>query len=289
MKIDITILFVFILITVLTGALIDKDLPFKDNLIIDNAELTSYQCKVDNSLSTDEFVILSGSFNWGENLSNILCKSQRFSKQFGKVTAKWGYSNNDPFDYNSDMVFMNQQQMIDFNDKKKHSYIKVAEYSSYKSFFIGRKEIPQLTKSYFLNKRIGLLSKKTSRSGFILPNKKLEEMGLNIEELNIVYASSHSHLRELIKKGDVDIIASYFNEDDSSWSEEAYAVQIGFSIPFEISGTGWYIKSSTDNQPLNCMVVKTLRKWSTTLTNKYFENIHILDICTEGNGNENIV
>ena len=286
-KKQLSVFFIFILMLIASiGFMVDKQLPFTDILEIKRIKLTDYSCEVVGSLSNDRFVILVSSWDWGKNLSNTLCNNESFSKQFGEVYAHWGYTHNDFFKSlysgDADLAFIRPQQMDTFNIQDTYGYIKIAEYRSYKSFFISRKEMPKLSQSYFLNKRIGLLSKKTSRSGFILPLQKLKELGVDIDELDIIYASSHYQLRELIKKGDVDIIASYWGEDDTSWSEEKYAV----NISPDTSGSAWYIKSDKKNQPLNCILMDTLKEWSKTLTNKYFKDIAFMDVCSDEDNHE---
>ncbi|MFM9598144.1 hypothetical protein ACKI1O_53795, partial [Streptomyces scabiei] len=76
------------------------------------------------------------------------------------------------------------------------------------------------------------------------------------------YASSHSELRELLANGQVDIIASFWKNDDQHHFSKNYITPISNNIV----GTRWYLKMDHDNTDLLCAIQTRLLDLSKSQT-----------------------
>ena len=159
--------------------------------------------------------------------------------------------------------------MAAFKAESTYNYMPVVGFSDYTAFFISSKEKPIISKSYFLDKKIGLLDYPTSRSGHILPKQVFKDLDINIANLNILYASSHNELRDLLANGKVDIIASFWKENDKDRFSKNYITPLSNNI----TGTRWYLKMQQNNTDLLCAVQEHLMAMSKDQELHYYQNV----------------
>lgn len=233
-------------------------------------------CKTSSLSNRDQFYIFSGGQTAATLLNEVACKNEVINKQFGQVYSFWHVNDLHTLQIigkgQANLALVKENIMTALRSEETHGYTKIASYPEYQAYFIARQEKPRLNKAYFLDKRIALLNYPTSRSGHIIPIQKLNDLGLTLDKLDIVYARSHSELRNLLHAGDVDIIASYWQKEDEQLFSDNYKVAI--SSP--VSGSSWYLKLNNDNDDLLCASQIMLKYLSNQQNQKYYQNLTLL-------------
>lgn len=240
---------------------------------------TSMQCETASKQNENELVTYAPSKNIAIEVASTLCKDQVVAKQYGKVIAYWGYKTTDTVDFLgkgiADLILAKENLITVFMAESTYNYQAVVGYPTYTAFVISAREKPKLTKSYFLDKRIGLLDYPTSRSGYILPKQLFKDLDINVNNLDIVYASSHSELRELLGAGKVDIISSYWQDTDQQQFSKNYITPISNNI----SGSRWYLKMQDENIDLLCAVQQKLKALAQQQKSHYFNEVKTFWPC----------
>lgn len=230
-------------------------------LSVDSSELrfaklieTSIECQTSAIKNENQLIIFAPSKKIAGTLAHSLCTDDVVAKQYGAVVSYWRYNTTESFEFVgkgiADLILTKNNIMEAFKAETTYNYQPVVGFSDYTAFFISAKEKPKITKEYFLGKRIGLLDYPTSRSGHILPKQVFKELDINLENLNIIYASSHDALRDLLANGKVDIIASFWQESDAKRFSKNYITPLKNNI----AGTRWYLKMPHNNTDLLCSV-----------------------------------
>lgn len=228
------------------------------------------QCFTTASKNQQQFIIYVPSQALATVLSERLCNDTTVSKQFGEVVAYWAVEPEQSVTFVgkglADLILAKDNLMAAFKAQATYNYQPVVSYPAYTAYFIAMQEKPRLEKAYFLDKRIGLLDYPTSRSGHILPKRLFKELDINIDNLNISYANSHEALRERLAKGELDLIASYWQQQDKTRFSENYITAISDNI----SGNRWYLKMTAHNTDLVCAVQETLLAMVKAQNTPYF-------------------
>ncbi|MCV2884752.1 PhnD/SsuA/transferrin family substrate-binding protein [Aestuariibacter sp. AA17] len=247
------------------------DIP---NVIIDNKS-----CLTSSGNNEDEFLTFTSDRALAERLLTKLCTNDVINRQFGRVKVRWSHSDEDVIQYVgkgiADLALVKENLMHAFATQRTHGYDNVAQYQDYATYLFSLKEQPELTKQYLWGKRIGLLDYPSSRSGHIVPKKMLNELGIKDGDVEIVYANSHSALRELLSSGRVDLISSYWHERDSERFSQNYITEIDNNI----SGSKWYLKMETANTDLRCAVQKTLQTLAKETQSDYYKHLILMKPC----------
>ena len=234
------------------------------------------ECQTLSQSNVRSFVIYSGGETNSRLLNSIVCKNDVVNRQFGTVSSFWGVSDANTISMlgngKADLALVKENIMSALKAELTHGYRKVAFYPNYQSYLIALTEKPQLTKEYLLDKTIGLVVYPTSRSGHILPKKLLTQLGLSLSKMDIVYASSHGELRELLISGKVDIIASFWKEEDAKQFSKNYAVSIADSV----SGTAWYLKLARQNDDLFCAARQFLAEFASQQSSSYYKSLQLV-------------
>ena len=232
-----------------------------------------YQC--DKKLSENENIlhVYLPMAKLAENLRPYFCNNQVVAKQFGQVNLHWGHNMTDALEFigrgNADLMMTKENIMKAFEGELTFNYKTIMSYPDYTAFFISLNEKPKLTKEYFIDKRIGLLDYPSSRSGYILPRTLFKSLNLNVENLDIVQANSHSALRDLLAEGKVELIASYWKEDDMNRFLENYITPIRDNV----SGSRWYFKMDKENTELMCAVEEIINNHARAQNSPYYKDV----------------
>lgn len=218
--------------------------------------------------------------NWFSNiLIPSLCENEIVRRQFGDVKVITGTNDFDTFKHINygiaDLALVKDHSITAFASEKVHGYQVIAQYPDYPAFFIARNEKPIITKEYILGKRIGLLDYPSSRSGHIIPKIVLQELGLNSSNTDILYYNSHSELRQRLLVGDVDIIASYWDETDN----EQFSVNYRTQLDANIRGSRWFLKQQSRNVDLICALQRELAVLSEKHRSDYYQGIQLINEC----------
>lgn len=234
---------------------------------------TSTTCQTTTTANQNQLIVFTPSKYVAQLLTQNLCDDKVVAKQYGSVIGYWGYRTVDSLEFVgkgiADLILAKNNIMEAFRAETTYNYQPVVGFSDYTAFFISSKEKPLITKQYFLDKRIGLLDYPTSRSGHILPKQTFKQLGLNIAQLKITYASSHNELRELLANGQVDLIASFWRENDSKRFSKNYITPISSNV----AGTRWYLKMQHNNTDLLCAVQSHLLSMSKEQSFRYYQDV----------------
>ncbi|WP_124748994.1 PhnD/SsuA/transferrin family substrate-binding protein [Alteromonas facilis] len=208
-----------------------------------------------------------------------LCGDEIVKKQFGNVLVTLGDNDFDTYRNISygiaDLALVKDNMVNAFVSDKVYGYRPIAQYPSYPAYFIGSTEKPLLSKEYFLGKRIGLLDYPSSRSGHIAPKTELQKLDIDESNSTILYFNSHQELREKLRNGDVDIIASYWDESDTQNFSINYRTEISSSI----TGSRWYLRRQDRNIDLICSIQKNIARVSDEHPSSYYRNLTMLESC----------
>ena len=153
----------------------------------------------------------------------------------------------------------------------------IASHPNYSAFFISQREKPLLEKEYLLGKRIGLLDYPSSRSGHIVPKTILQNLGLTENNVNIVNFNSHKDLRRALLAGEVDIISSYWAEEDAQILSKNYATPLLKSV----SGMQWFLKMQMQNTDLLCAMQSVVKDIADSHARPYYKTLVLVNGCSE--------
>ncbi|MEO2268453.1 hypothetical protein V1358_14185 [Pseudoalteromonas sp. YIC-656] len=248
---------------------------------LDNVVETSFSCKSKSDGNKTQLTIFAQSQPIATDLAQQLCNNAVVSKQYGEVLAYWGGTSQHEVNFLGKglaHLILAKDNLIDaFDARSTYGYYPVIGYPSYTAYFIGSHEKPRLDKAYFLDKRIGLIDYPTSRSGHIIPKQVFKELDINLDTLNITFANSHQSLRDKLAKGELDVIASYWQQTDDERFSANYITAIGSNI----SGSHWYLKKAADNPDLACALQDTLLSMAKAQTSTYFSGAKAYWQCSD--------
>ncbi|QWV07066.1 hypothetical protein [uncultured Pseudoalteromonas sp.] len=271
----VTFLFLSLILFFYIGILQGKPAVSDINAFIE----TSFQCDTKSDVNLNELVVYSSGKVLAEEVAKTLCSDDTISKQYGKVTSYWGYKTSDTIEFLgkgiADLILAKENLINAFMAESTYNYQAVVGFPDYTAYLISSKEKPRIEKSYFLDKRIGLLDYPTSRSGHILPKQLFKKLDINLENLNINYASSHTELRELLASGKVDLISSYWQDSDQQRFSKNYITPIRDNI----SGSRWYLKMQDENTDLLCAVQARLTQLAHNQNSHYFNHVESFWSC----------
>lgn len=221
----------------------------------------------------ESFVLFLHDANIATQLMKLYCQDNVIAKQFAKVTAYWGGGDASSMLYVgkgiASLVLAKEHIMDALHATETHAYQKIAGYSSYKAYLIGTNEKPLLSKEYLLDKKIALLEYPTSRSGHIIPKRTFANLGLSLDKLDIVYTNSHQVSRDLLARGEVDLIASFWSDEDEVNFSEDYKQE----LQSDVSGSSWYLKMDRNNTVLLCKSMELLSTLAENDQSTYYSNL----------------
>lgn len=234
----------------------------------------SYTCKINRESNLRVFRVHVPVQGLAKKLYDTLCDNNVLAKQYDSVEIYWGGSLAGQIEFLAkgiaDLILSKDNVMEAMMAESTQHYMPLIGYPSYTAFFISSREKPKIEKAYFLDKTIGLVDYPTSRSGHILPKQVFKRLDIDLSTLNVVYASSHSALRELLSKGDVDIIASYWQERDQQRFSQNYITPIADNV----TGSKWYLKMVDENTDLACALQNTISDVVNKMQSNYFSGLN---------------
>ena len=236
----------------------------------------STECQTGQHQVSESFTIFVQEQQISKQLMQMFCDDPEIKRQFASVKAYWGIDDSTTMMLVgkgiADITKVKQNVMGALAATRTHGYEAIASYPDYTAYLIAMNEKPELTKQYLLDKTIGLLNYPTSRSGHIAPKQLFSDLGLSFEKMQIVYASSHDELRDLLSTGKVDIISSYWQQEDHNRFSKDYAAQIKRGL----AGNTWYLKMHKNNTRLYCAAQKILAEYSVKQPLHYYSKLKLL-------------
>ncbi|KZN46205.1 hypothetical protein [Pseudoalteromonas luteoviolacea] len=265
----VTVLF----LSVLACFFLAKQLNSASSVVLPNLLEKHVQCKTRSVSNTQSFNVHVPVKKLADELAPKLCADPVLAKQYGLVNVYWSGNLAEQIDFIAkglaDLTLSKDNVMKALMAESTYSYRAVIGYPEYTAFFISNREKPKLEKAYFLDKKIGLLDYPTSRSGHILPKQTFKLLDIDIDALDIQYVTSHKTLREKLSSGELDIIATYWNEDDEAYFSKNYITPTGSNI----SGSKWYLKMLNDNTELACSLQRLLNQVAQDSGSSYFDSV----------------
>ena len=253
------------------GANVVFDIP---NLIVNQIN-----CDTNATRNQDTFVAFVTDKGMSDQLLESLCSNAVINRQFGRVSVQWSHNEQEIIQYVgkgiADLALVKENVMEAFATPSTHGYKIAAYYKNYTTYLISLKEKPKIDRQYLWGKRLGLLDYPSSRSGHIVPKRLLTEMALNDNDLQIIYANSHQALRNLLESGEVDLISSYWKQEDA----ERFSINYITPIESDVSGSKWYLKLETENTDLLCGVQRSLKTLASETTSLYYSQLIIEPHC----------
>ncbi|MCG7547974.1 hypothetical protein [Pseudoalteromonas sp. Of7M-16] len=266
----VTVLF----LSVLACFYLAKALNSPSVVVLPNLLEKHIQCQTRSVSNTQSFNVHVPVKKLADALAQKLCSDPVLAKQFGLVNVYWSGNLAEQIDFIAkglaDLTLSKDNVMKALMAESTYSYKAVIGYPEYTAFFISNREKPKLEKAYFLDKKIGLLDYPTSRSGHIMPKQTFKALDIDIDALNIQYVTSHKILRDKLSSGELDIIATYWNEADEAHFSKNYITPIGSNI----SGSKWYLKMVSDNTELACSLQSLLHQVAQETGSSYFDSIN---------------
>lgn len=236
-------------------------------------------CKTELVGNSDVFSAYVTDGRIAEMAKEKLCSDPIIKRQYGEVKITIGQSDYDTFRYVNygvvDLALVKSNVVDAFGADRIYGLTKIASHPDYSAFFIALRERPELSKEYLLGRRIGLLDYPSSRSGNILPKTVMQNLGLSDNNVDIVYYSSHQELRRALLAGDVDIISSYWAEEDNDKFSRNYATPLQESV----SGMQWYLKMQTQNTDLFCAMQSVVHEIAMSHPRPYYKTITLEEGC----------
>jgi phosphonate transport system substrate-binding protein len=246
---------------------------------ISNIIVESSTCSTDSTNNSATFIVFVAEQNLADLLLKMLCDNTVINRQFGKVEIRWSHKEQDIIQHVgkgiANLALVKENIMTAFATERTHGYEVVGYYQNYSAFLISLTEKPKIDKQYMWGKKMGLLDYPSSRSGHIIPKRMLNDLGLSDQNLKIIYANSHHGLRNLLSSGQVDVISSYWQEEDKLNFSENYITPIQDNV----SGSKWYLKMPTQNTDLACGIQNTLLSLSIKMESDYYSQLIISDHC----------
>lgn len=236
-------------------------------------------CKTELVGNIDVFSVYVTDGRIAEMARQRLCNDETIKRQYGEVKVTIGQSDYDTFRYINhgvvDLALVKSNVVNAFGADQIYGLTKIASHPDYSAFFIALRERPQLSKEYLLGKRIGLLDYPSSRSGHIVPKTVLQNLGLSDNNVNIVYYSSHQELRRALLAGEIDIISSYWAQEDKDSFSRNYATPLQESV----SGMQWFLKMQTQNTDLFCAMQSVVHEIAMAHPRPYYKTITLEEGC----------
>ena len=246
---------------------------------ISNIIVESNTCSTESTSNSDIFIVFVTEQNLANLLLEMLCDNKVINRQFGKVEIRWSHREQDIIQHVgkgiANLALVKENLMTAFSTERTHGYEVVGYYQDYSAFLISLSEKPKIDKQYMWGKKLGLLDYPSSRSGHIIPKRMLKDLGLSDQNLQIIYANSHNELRKLLSSGQVDVISSYWEEEDKLNFSKNYITP----IQDHVSGSKWYLKMATQNTDLACGIQSTLLSLSLKRESDYYRRLIISDQC----------
>ncbi len=257
-------------------------------LTVPNLITDTISCQTNATNNQDTFVVFITDKQMSQPLLSSLCKNLAINKQYGEVKIQWSHNEQESIQYVgkgiADLALVKENVMQAFATQSTHGYKVVAYYKDYSTYLISLREKPRIEKQYLWGKKLGLLDYPSSRSGHIIPKKMLTELGMTADDLTIVYANSHTVLRELLTAGEVDIISSFWREQDV----ERFSANYITPIETNVSGSKWYLKMETENTDLLCEVQTSLAEVAAQTNSHYYRQLALNPLCENLSGEEAI-
>jgi hypothetical protein len=101
-------------------------------------------------------------------------------------------------------------------------------------------------------------------------------VGADPRSLDIRLYRRHSELRNALLNGDVDLIATFWDES----SEDSELSRFNRQFLNQAQGIHWYIDRSLVGTPIHCLAEEVIRKRAEGQDSPYFAKLELIRPCT---------
>jgi hypothetical protein len=210
----------------------------------------------------------------GKELCTGLSQTTALGGHYRSVKAEWSLQT----DVLSRLIFerhfallqLRPEEALEAGGAFSKDYRRISFYSPYKVVLITDQQPPELNEAYLSTRRIGLLRNTKSRSGYRVPMQLFRNLGLELQQLQLKYYTSHEELRLALEKGDVDVISSYWDSSQREKFPNWHLLEIGGVS----QGLNWFVTNEVyADINARCAVVKTLERAEGSTGNPYFAKL----------------
>ncbi|MCD2452398.1 hypothetical protein GO003_018590 [Methylicorpusculum oleiharenae] len=189
-----------------------------------------------------------------DDLCDRFSSNAALTKNFSSVHAEWNLSalelGQSIFEQRFDLLEVRPDDIDIINT----GYQKIAYFPPYEAYLISIHSMPELNAAYLMGKTLGLLQNINSRSGYRVPINLISKI-IDPKELTIKRYGSHEELRKALENSEVDLIGSFWGENDIKGRPSWHALEI-IKIP---NGMSWFLtKRLFDNQEVRCEIINHL-------------------------------
>jgi hypothetical protein len=235
-------------------------------------------------LDSETFLIFVLAEHFGTNLCNRLISDTALSSDYGSIRAEWSLSSDELsraiVSSSYALLQLRPEQALEAGGFLNQDYKRISYYPPYAAGLIARDSAPERTVEYLRSPRvIGLLQNPKSRSGYQIAMRTFGTLGLNKNELLIKQYPSHAELRRALKRGDVDVIGSYWDAEEQTKYPDWRFKELGGVK----EGLNWFLENSVfANLSQRCSVVDALIALTDIDGDSYFSDMRITQQSLEG-------
>lgn len=213
----------------------------------------------------------------GQSLCASLAKDQGISQHFGQIEVEWGTAaeslRRSIAERSVDLVLLRPDSEGRTDSFLDQLYQKLAYYPSYDVYLIAPDAEPVIESNYLYGRKIGLLAKEESRSGYILPMRLFHRLGLTVSTLDIRYYAGHAELRQAMSRGEVDLIGTYWSARDRTRFPGWHRTRIDQVT----EGLNWYLADDHfQNVQARCALVHVLQTLAQRASSDYFSDLRVI-------------
>lgn len=271
-----------VLLALNAGGVLVASSFIKDDLSEWSYEHVAYNtlvCNTHSAQASGEFLIYDFHLVGATRLARLLCAHPELAQKYKLVRVRWQHESIENLRAimdHYDMIVANASLMDSANIGSVQLFEPIARYKDYEAVFISHYPIDVLMPQNIAGKRIGLLDKRTSQSGYLIAREALSNAGVSFNDLNVSYYPSHKEVRQALLANEVDIIASYWNpEKDVDIFRDLHRKTLRVA-----EGYQWYLRRELVGTPIECAIHDTLKTAVRASSGTYFTNLEFLRECS---------
>lgn len=217
------------------------------------SDYSNYQCTT-GSNRPETFRILTLTVMDSVELANRLCAAPAMQTHYGQVEIVWhtrGFiTARDIVEQDYDL-FLNRPYLVAglVPDYERY-YRPIITSAPYSVYWLSRTSKPELTPTYFANKRVGLLDDFYSQSFFLLPSGSLRSANIHLNDAQKVLFHDLNSLYSAFEAGEVDLITSPDIGSFDNRIDPLYNLAIEEQAP----PISWFIRRDAGSSQLHCTV-----------------------------------
>lgn len=172
--------------------------------------LSQHTCLTNNNQSSTSFNLYIPTNYHSQQLAESLCNNTEISKHYHQVTINWQprkhIGSETILTQTYDLIWLRDYRLQGLAPDYQSIYQPLVELPSYDIHWYSHSAIARLDKTFFAQKKIGLIDDPASLSTYQLPLTQLRQ--LNVDESQIVYCANYQSLVQKFLNQQLDVIPS---------------------------------------------------------------------------------